>query len=468
MQTNHWRTHGVFVPNRSSDCRRRSALSAPKSINHQLATFSIAIVVLLAAIDSVHGQATLNGFIDAGHSLSTVSRQNSRMPRSTFQPNTGNAITPTAFPAAMSQNPPITANQNRGATVPGYSPPNTPSGNLRNWRNVPATNPYPTGNLPSGYPRTAADPPPSAFSQPATAYPPVSAYPQSSAYPPPTYPPPSALPFANDGMAIPETYRAVPCLDCIHVWKLFPDDLLFKSYLAGPLESRLGQMWYKDEERGSWVWDAAIGGRMGLFRKGTFAPYVSDGWQLDIEGAVFPRFDLNNDGDLESAVFRWGVPLTYRNGRTGLKIGTYHMRAHLGDEFLARVPGSVRNNYEKSSFILGTDYYISDDARIYGEVGYAFVSVGAAEQWEFQFGGEYSPAECFEFDGRPFLAVNFYLRQEVTYRDGFNAIAGWQWSNPVNGRRFRIGFQYYNGKSMQLTFLNRDEELLGFGVWYDY
>ncbi len=430
----------------------------------QCACCALALSAGLHSRESVFAQTPQNRFIGGGHSLSAASPQFGVSAGRVARGQVPNQYSPLAYQTPGPPIPMVTPNRNPGAVLnvnpsagPGYLAPNIPANAPRNWQNVAPVNPYARGyNLPTRNPQPSAYPPNPGYQQPLAYQQPLS-YQQSGVMPP-----------IGNGIAIPETYQAVPCVECIHTWKLFPNDLLYKSYLAGPLEPRMGQMWLKDEERGSWIWDAAIGGRIGVIRKGTFAPYVSEGWQLDIEGAVFPRFDLDKNGDLESAVFRYGIPLTYRNGRTGLKIGTYHLRAHLGDEFLARVPGFARNNYEKAGFVLGTDYYLSVDTRLYGEISYAFVSRGAAEQWEFQFGGEYSPAECFEFEGRPFLAVNFYLRQEVDYRDGFNAVAGWQWSNPVNGRRFRVGIQYYNGKSMQFTFLNRDEELLGFGVWYDY
>jgi hypothetical protein len=32
----------------------------------------------------------------------------------------------------------------------------------------------------------------------------------------------------------------------------------------------------------------------------------------------------------------------------------------------------------------------------------------------------------------------------------------------------RVGLQCYNGKSIQYSFFDRDEQLVGLGVWFDY
>ncbi|RME24993.1 MAG: DUF1207 domain-containing protein, partial [Candidatus Zixiibacteriota bacterium] len=57
---------------------------------------------------------------------------------------------------------------------------------------------------------------------------------------------------------------------------------------------------------------------------------------------------------------------------------------------------------------------------------------------------------------------------EVRYGGGLNVLFGWQWRTGSSGRRLRIGGQYYTGKSLQYSFFETNEELLGFGIWYDF
>ncbi len=67
----------------------------------------------------------------------------------------------------------------------------------------------------------------------------------------------------------------------------------------------------------------------------------------------------------------------------------------------------------------------------------------------------------------PFLAVNGHLREEVDFGGNLSLQAGWLWRG-ISGHVFRMGMLYFNGKSDQFEFFNRDEEKIGLGLWYDY
>lgn len=252
-------------------------------------------------------------------------------------------------------------------------------------------------------------------------------------------------------------------------WTIIPDGLIYKSYLAGPKEARFRSVWAYDETLG-WMWDITLGGRVGLLRFGsTHRDDVRpEGWQLDIEGAAFPRLDPEDERDLVSADFRFGVPLTYGIGRYQTKFAYYHLSSHIGDEYLIKNPTFVRRNYVRDSIVWGNAYYITDDLRIYGEIGYAFYTDGGADPIELQTGAEYSPAHFTGFHGAPFAAINALLKQEFDFGGLFNVQAGWQWRGQHNRRLVRIGGEYSNGKSEQFEFYNNSEQRLGLGMWFDY
>src|SRR5690606_15666270 len=50
-------------------------------------------------------------------------------------------------------------------------------------------------------------------------------------------------------------------------WQVLPVGLLYRSYLAGVKESRLGAT-FNHETNDGWKWDLAAGGRTGLLRYG--------------------------------------------------------------------------------------------------------------------------------------------------------------------------------------------------------
>jgi hypothetical protein len=135
---------------------------------------------------------------------------------------------------------------------------------------------------------------------------------------------------------------------------------------------------------------------------------------------------------------------------------------------MMRKPGFKRINYVRDAVFFGLGYYLTDDVRLYGEVGYAFRTDGGAEPLEFQFGADYSPALDDGLRGAPFAAFNVHLREEVDYGGGVNVMAGWRWKGPASGSTIRAGVQYYNGKKIQYAFFREHEELIGFGLWYDY
>tara|TARA_R110002095_G_scaffold81637_1_gene70955 strand:- start:132223 stop:133428 length:1206 start_codon:yes stop_codon:yes gene_type:complete len=251
-------------------------------------------------------------------------------------------------------------------------------------------------------------------------------------------------------------------------WTVLPTDLLYTSYLAGPKEPRMGLAVLNEKDIG-WQMELEAGARVGILRYGTMDDdNVLAGWQLDIEGAGPPRLNIEEDLDLDAADFRVGVPLTWRQGAYQAKFAYYHTSAHVGDEYLKRHPGFQRINYVRDAFVLGGGYFVDPDLRLYAEIGYAFNTDGGAKPWELQFGAEFSPAEHSGIYGAPFWAINGYLREEVNWGGNVNFMFGWQWRGDRNNHLLRIGFQYLDGKTMQYSFYQNSERMVGFGTWYDF
>lgn len=249
-------------------------------------------------------------------------------------------------------------------------------------------------------------------------------------------------------------------------WQLLPTGLMYKSYLAGNRESRMGTQLVQERNHG-WFWDATVGGRAGILRYGTDNSLWPQGWQLDIEGAAFPRLDLEHEEDMISTDFRAGLLSTTRIGPLEAKFGYYHLSSHIGDEYLIRYPHFPRINYVRESLIAGLAFRPHPSVRLYSEVGWAFHEDGGAEPWEFQFGAELSSQDPTGILGSPFFAINAHLRQENDFGGNMTVQTGWQWRGR-DGHLLRAGMQYFNGMSNQCQFYNVFEEQIGFGLWYDY
>lgn len=251
-----------------------------------------------------------------------------------------------------------------------------------------------------------------------------------------------------------------------YYFQILPDGLIYKSYLAGVKESRFSAHLVDLNEEG-FVWDATLGARVGIFRYGNGDPVRPAGWQLDVEGSAQVRLDVDDDVDVRSVDFRGGVIMTYGDGWTQTKFGYYHLSSHLGDEFLLRNINFPRLNFARDVLVLGRSYYLTDEFRVYAEMGYAFTYM-VSKPWEFQFGFEYAPAHATGVQGAPFFAVNGHLREEVDFGGNFVVQGGWAWRGDVSDNLLRAGIHYYNGESSQYSFYDEFEQQIGFGLWYDY
>ncbi|MHB8897620.1 MAG: DUF1207 domain-containing protein [Thermoguttaceae bacterium] len=245
-----------------------------------------------------------------------------------------------------------------------------------------------------------------------------------------------------------------------------PDELTFPAYLASGRESRLSGVWSYETGHG-WLWDITLGAHVGIFRYGDDDPDLPFGWQIDMEGAAFPRLDLDSQRQMMATDFRFGVPLTMRKGVVETKLAYYHLSSHLGDDYISENPDYSPVNYSHDVLVLAMGLRLIESVRAYAEAGYAFARNGGAQPWEFQFGLDWSRVRPDPCSGSPFLAVNTRLRQESDFGGNFTAQVGWQ-RRGEGGNLLRLGFQYFNGQSEAYQFYTQHEEHFGFGLWYDF
>ena len=250
-------------------------------------------------------------------------------------------------------------------------------------------------------------------------------------------------------------------------WHILPLGVLYDSYLAGEKEPRLSWSVLEEGPRGR-IWDAAVGLRVGLLRRGTSALVDAEGWQFDVEGAAQLRLTPQDGNALESVDYRGGLWLTRRRGPLAVKAGYYHLSAHLGDEFLLKYPDVIRIDYVRDSIVFGVMYDLTSTVQTYAEAGYAFVRHGGAEPVEIQLGAQYTGARYPGRRGTPVAAVNVHLREELDFRSSLNAVLAWGWHSRQTGRQLRTGLQAFTGRSMQYSSFSRSDRLIGVGVWFDY
>ena len=274
-------------------------------------------------------------------------------------------------------------------------------------------------------------------------------------------------------------------------WQQFPDGFIYPNYLAA-VQNRLGCAWNYDPYL-KWDWDITLGGRAPLIRYGNRSTLYPEGWQLDLEGSVHLRLNLETTMHMEANDFRVGLPISYGTRIWQVKFGYYHVSTHMGDERVirnffqpdgktvggdpylqGRPPNHGRNhehrvNYVREALLFGYAYRPTPNTRLYAEVDYAFWLGEMTKPWHFQFGWEYSPVYPARGGwGTPFAAVNVRLMQEFNFDGNYTVQAGWQWRGSRN-ELFRIGTQYFYGVSEQYSFiLHPRENKFGVGVWYDF
>jgi hypothetical protein len=251
-------------------------------------------------------------------------------------------------------------------------------------------------------------------------------------------------------------------------WQWLPEGLIYRSYWAGAHEPRASLVAFHEGDNRT-LWDTTLGGRFGIVRCGDCDPLRPQGFQVDFYGAAIARLDLENQQDLDSTDFVFGVPLTYGTGDLQLKFGYAHQSSHLGDELVIRDPTALdeRVNYARDAIVFGTSYYLHPMWRKYGEVGWAFHNSGGAQPWEAQLGTEFSLPGPTGNAGSPFFAVNGRMREEHDFGGDLTVQAGWLRRGGF-GQTMRVGAHYYNGKSSQFQFFDQSEEQIGLGLWYDF
>ncbi len=255
-------------------------------------------------------------------------------------------------------------------------------------------------------------------------------------------------------------------------WYVLPAGLLYRSYLAGVKEPQIHWANLYDTKSDRRIWETTLGGRAGLLRYGSGEFNNAEGFQFDLEGAVFSRVLPDEPSAmLEAADFRFGFLGTWRFRRTSLKAGYYHISSHVGDEFLLANPLFNRINYVRDALIFGAIYDLTNEMQIYGEFGNAVGTQGGAKPLELQFGAQYIPSAAgfrVKVGGAPFAAVNGHLRQDFDFSGSLNVLTGWSWQGEESKSRFRVGLQYYRGPSLQYSFFDRKENLIGGGLWFDF
>ncbi len=177
-----------------------------------------------------------------------------------------------------------------------------------------------------------------------------------------------------------------------------------------------------------------------------------------------------------------------------LRFSKHHICTHIGDEFPVQTTYSVTTNnpVAKQGPVLD-DFRLAASVRplwflarprldflmIYAEMGYFDPGsdfLGLRKNWPASYaymnymGGvelEYYFSGKNRWLGGVFAATNVSSYQQNGFSKNINFTAGWILPQERDKLRLRLGFQYYNGRSLVNEFFNRKEKFIGMFFAFD-
>ncbi|MGD8712606.1 MAG: DUF1207 domain-containing protein [Thiohalophilus sp.] len=259
----------------------------------------------------------------------------------------------------------------------------------------------------------------------------------------------------------------VPTYAATGTW--LPDYQIYPVNLADPRRPQFSaKILYVDKntikDTGNRIYDLKMGGRLGLYH---LAPDKSSrlGWLLSLDVGFHGQFDAERSEDNIGWDGIYSLLLSYRpNQKVAFKLGTYHVSAHIGDEYAERT-GRVRINYTREELQAGMNLVLTDNLQWYAEAGRAYDQRNKAVQkpWRWQTGLQYWPGT------KPttgwYAGLDIGATEERDWQ--VDTTLQWGWLIPAGSRQWRVGLEYYDGKVPLGEFFQDDERYISIGLWID-
>lgn len=250
---------------------------------------------------------------------------------------------------------------------------------------------------------------------------------------------------------------------------LFPADDVFPRPLADPHRAGFGlaRVTVTNTDipaAGDTRYALKVGGRLGLARLQT----GTRAWQLNVEGGFNGQFDITQSEDSIGWDGLYGLTLTtLLRPQLALRVGALHNSAHVGDEYIERT-GRLRLNYTREEAIAGLSWQFDPRWRAYGEYGHAYDLRNETAQaaGRAQAGVEYE-APTRWWGGRLgwYAAVDVSALEERDWRADTGVNVGFV--TRAEGRRWRLGLEYYDGRPAMGEFFQHTEQHVALGAWLD-
>lgn len=255
-------------------------------------------------------------------------------------------------------------------------------------------------------------------------------------------------------------------------WKmrLNPTGNLYPRYTADPRRPRhiLAVLHVVDSEipsTGSPRFNLSVGGQYGLAR--FFTEREERGWQLDVAARFYAQFDIEFGLDEIGHDGRFGLIMSRKlSNDVAVRFFVDHTSNHIGDEYLLRNEITERESVRREELASGLSWQVHPRWRTYVEAGYG-VNLGKVnEPGRIQWGLEYEGARIYEEIGW-YGGIDVTSWQENDWEPSIAFQAGLAFESPFRGRSYRLGLEFYDGRSQLDSFFRFDERTLTWGLWLD-
>ncbi len=252
----------------------------------------------------------------------------------------------------------------------------------------------------------------------------------------------------------------------------FPTEHIYPAYLADPYEPRfqLQLQSYVESgipDTGSSRWDLMGGSSFILYEKKN-TDNARYGWQLVFLAGLRAQFDNGNNQDSVAWEGIYGLQGEFRyNNAFAWRFGTKHYSSHVGDEYIERT-GRTRIQYTREEWRAGIAWTVNEHYTIYSDIAYAssLRNKDLQDYGRAQIGLQYEKPGVF-MSGKVgwYSALDISAYEEnswdknITLQLGFNM--------QVRDRRWRLGLEYYDGRSQYGEFFQNKETYASIGLWMD-
>ncbi len=254
--------------------------------------------------------------------------------------------------------------------------------------------------------------------------------------------------------------------------RLFPIDDLYVESLAGPHRRGFGVAYLRLAETdvaevGERFFGLRLGGRFGILRVHP-AGRPDRGWQIGIETGFYGQFDVDNSYDNLGWDGFYGLTLTKALGeRWAGKVGILHTSSHVGDEYAERT-GRLRIGYTREELVVGVSRAIRQRWRARLEAGWGYdlrnEELQRAERLRSSV-EHLAPGTLWGGRIGWYAAVDASAVAERDWRLDWALDLGLLLS--PYPRQWRLGLQFYDGRTPLGEFFERDQRFLTLGLWLD-